>query len=209
MKKQILLSLTLLSGIAFSQTDPLLAGYSADTTCSGETGEKLFYEIEVYDPDNDSTFLQISGFDAGLFSAVTATSPAWDPASDTRVFTIYADVLPGLPLGAVATTVDIKIVGGPGDAGTVVETLIDGGASGIETINTTGMDAATYCDTDNPVDITGLFTPLGGEFYWAKDDGYMFDPQAFYASGDTDVEYHWYNGSGCRTRRCFNVNFTI
>jgi len=197
MKRSLLIiSFLSLTAICFSQNLPTLLSWQVDTMCQSTTGN-VVHTIQVQDLDADDTYIIIDSYDPGDFVSVNTDNPAPVGGQLIRTFTFTATASTGLTPGLNLSNIAISIFGNVGNDGGYTTELITNvpiyGNLGV----TADFSALQLCANGNPVDISSYATPAGGQFSWVSENGYMFDPQIYFAQGGTSIDYYYVNGAGC------------
>lgn len=204
MKKLFILPLLALATISFSQNVPTLASYVVDTLCHNDYNER-FITLTVEDLDGDSTFISAitvnnTILDDGM--GFTVIEPDYVPGATIRVFEITGTPTWSNPSGVNMADVNFEVTGN----------LTNDGAVGNESVNDIPVDGPinvsldftglVVCHLDNPIDISGYGTPMGGTFDWGTNGleepstGY-FDPLQYYNDPGDGVFYKYTNDMGC------------
>lgn len=197
-KKILLPVLLLISSLSLAQNNPVLLSYDVSGVCENDYGATIALNIAVQDIDNDSTYIIITGYDGSLFTWVEASTPAYDPGADTRYFELFVDVSFGVPVGTTYTEIGIEIIGNSTlDPGTTSESLTDLSVSSLPVIDGSVFASNIFCSNDL-IDISSMFSPAGGEFYWGVGEGPVFDVGMFSSAMIEVVDYYYTDpATGC------------
>jgi len=199
-KKLVLLSGLSVGAISFSQNLPTVVSYEVDTICELDFGYGV-YNLVIEDLDNDSTFITVTGFDAGLIAWTWVYVPAsYDPGSSLRTFQIEVSANGSLPAGVTLSNLTIQIEGsglGGIDAGVTTTTLNNIGVIQGPAL-TMDFSSATFCSNGNPVDIAPYVSPVGGNITYANGAvTQTFDPEIYFSNPGDGIVYEYTDLNGC------------
>jgi hypothetical protein len=198
MKKLFSALLIAFSGYTLAQNLPTLVSYEIDTMCNSDYDFAFIKNIEVFDANGDSTYLQVSFIDPGDYVSYQVIEPTYVPGATTRIFSIKADPSTGLSPGLNLSNVIINIVGNPTNDGGITTGVNLSGASIYGNIPVTfNVMTLSMCENSNPIDLRPYAVPAGGNFDWTGETSYMFDPGVFTSNGGTFLEYYYQNPAGC------------
>ena len=209
MLKRLFTFALIMSGLnSIAQNMPTVVSYDVDTLCADSYNE-LAITIVIEDLDGDSTFFQsVSNNDSHMNNAYVV-GPATFAGETIRTFYVYCDGGWGYPLADVNdASINILVEGNANnDGGYLDQDITDLKVYSDDLGVTVDFGTATFCTTDNPVDMTQYASHSPGYTVHGTSGEYQmynaFSPYDFYYDSGDGLEYHYTNAHGCT-----QVNFT-
>lgn len=201
MIKRLFTLVAVLSAFSSSaQNMPTVVSYQVDTLCAN-AWEELMLTITIEDLDGDSTyFMSVTNNDTYLAPSFIVIPPASFAGETQRTFQILANGGWGFGPGLNTASINIEVAGNANNDGGNLDTdLNDMKIYGNDLGASISFAGATFCTSDNPVDISPWVTPAGGSVSYGNFGPYdgFFDPQEFFNDPGDGIFYTYTNDFGC------------
>lgn len=200
-KKLSFIGIMLFGLNAMAQNVPTIVSYDIDTICESDFQE-LMMTIIIEDLDGDSTFFNaVTNNDSFFGPGFTVIEPATFSGETQRTFQILGDPGSGLVSGINVASVNIEVEGNVTSDGAVLDIDIND-AKIFGPVNVTiNFGTATFCTSDNVVDLTPYVSPVGGSADHGTNGGYelknAFSPLDFFNDSGDGLFYTYTDQYGC------------
>ncbi len=128
---------------------------------------------------------------------MSVDNPVYNAGENSRFFTIYADAGFGLSTGLNLSDVDIIISGNLANDLVSTTAVITGLPIYGNIPITFDVSGLSMCDNAQAIDLRSYASPAGGNFQWAGQNSYMFDPAVYIYEGGSYIDYTYTNSAGC------------